>query len=94
MKPKRTMSEACIHANIHVPEAVLPNIGVNFYQNDATTSRTSFKDIHNGLPILVFVHGGGFLSGSGDTDIHGPEYLVGKGMIVATFNYRYLFGNY
>lgn len=41
------------------------------------------------LPILVFVHGGGFYTGSGDADLHGPEYLVSKDVIVITFNFRY-----
>ncbi|KAJ8714295.1 hypothetical protein PYW08_007915 [Mythimna loreyi] len=40
------------------------------------------------LPILVFIHGGGFAFGSGDADLHGPEYLVSKKVIVITFNYR------
>ncbi|XP_075982677.1 juvenile hormone esterase-like [Anticarsia gemmatalis] len=40
------------------------------------------------LPILVFIHGGGFAFGSGDTDLHGPEYLVSKKVVVITFNYR------
>lgn len=41
-----------------------------------------------GLPILVYIHEGGFAFGSGDTDIHGPEYLIRRGVIVITFNYR------
>ncbi|XP_045533089.1 juvenile hormone esterase-like [Pieris brassicae] len=71
MQP-RNMSEACIHANIHVPIHALPGS----YQQKAN------------LPIFVFVHGGGLAFGSGDSDLHGPEYLVQREMIVITFNYR------
>ncbi|KAJ8723600.1 hypothetical protein PYW07_007580 [Mythimna separata] len=69
------MSEACIHANVHVP--------LGAFHSDT-------KDIRQktGLPILVFIHGGGFQIGSGDSDLHGPEYLVSKGVILITFNYR------
>ncbi|KAG6442067.1 juvenile hormone esterase [Manduca sexta] len=74
MRP-RGMSEACIHANIHVPYYALPR--------DATD-----KNRFAGLPVLVFIHGGGFAFGSGDSDLHGPEYLVSKDVIVITFNYR------
>ncbi|XP_028174819.1 juvenile hormone esterase-like [Ostrinia furnacalis] len=70
------ISEACIHANIHVPIDALPD-------NDTDTNGTV------GLPILVFVHGGGWVCGSGDADFNGPEYMmVSKGVIVITFNYR------
>ncbi|KAJ2938574.1 hypothetical protein O0L34_g13072 [Tuta absoluta] len=44
--------------------------------------------VSKGLPILVFVHGGGFAFGSGDDDVHGPEHFVENGVIVITFNYR------
>jgi acetylcholinesterase len=79
------MSEACIHANIHVPLEALPD------PDPTPTGENTPKadDPHTGLPILVFIHGGGFAFGSGDTDLHGPEYLVSKGVIVITFNYRY-----
>ncbi|RVE49777.1 hypothetical protein evm_005507 [Chilo suppressalis] len=73
------MSEACIHANIHVPIEALP---------DPNEPPSLHVEAAPGLPILVFIHGGGFAFGSGDTDLHGPEYLVSKGVIVITFNYR------
>nr|APD13868.1 putative carboxylesterase CXE2 [Spodoptera litura] len=73
MRPQG-MSESCIHANIHVPMEALPE---------------QHPDVKlPGLPILVFIHGGGFAFGSGDADLHGPEYLVSKKVIVITFNYR------
>ncbi|KAI8419714.1 hypothetical protein MSG28_008401 [Choristoneura fumiferana] len=40
------------------------------------------------LPIMVFIHGGGFIEGSGAPLIYGPNYLVPKGVILVTFNYR------
>ncbi|XP_035449629.2 juvenile hormone esterase-like isoform X3 [Spodoptera frugiperda] len=83
--PKRGMSESCIYANVHVPLEALSVV--------RSTDEYEYKDWDRhghkkGIPILVFIHGGGFQSGSGDTDVHGPEYLVSKGIIVITFNYR------
>nr|ADU25006.1 juvenile hormone esterase related protein transcript variant 2 [Sesamia nonagrioides] len=69
------MSESCVLANVHVP------LDVYDRRSKAICQKT-------GLPILVFIHGGGFQAGSGDSDLHGPEYLVSKGVIVITFNYR------
>ncbi|KAK3911255.1 Venom carboxylesterase-6 [Frankliniella fusca] len=38
------------------------------------------------LPVMVWVHGGGFFSGSGC--IYGPEFLLDKDVVLVTFNYR------
>ncbi|CAH2107813.1 unnamed protein product [Euphydryas editha] len=40
------------------------------------------------IPVMVFIHGGGFASGSGDSDIHGPEFLLQHDVILVTINYR------
>lgn len=40
------------------------------------------------LPVLVWIHGGGFIFGSGSTLLYGPDYLVEKDVIVVTINYR------
>lgn len=40
------------------------------------------------MPVLVWIHGGGFIFGSGSTLLYGPEYLIEKDVIVVTFNYR------
>ncbi|XP_032511400.2 juvenile hormone esterase-like isoform X4 [Danaus plexippus] len=40
------------------------------------------------LPVLVYIHGGAFIFGSGGKSLYGPDFLVQKGVIVVTFNYR------
>ncbi|PZC79832.1 hypothetical protein B5X24_HaOG200167 [Helicoverpa armigera] len=40
------------------------------------------------MPVVVFVHGGGFKSGSGNVDHYSPDFLLRKNMVVVTFNYR------
>lgn len=40
------------------------------------------------LPVMVFIHGGAFAEGNGDDDIYGPDFLLEKGVILVTFNYR------
>ncbi|CAG9860252.1 unnamed protein product [Phyllotreta striolata] len=40
------------------------------------------------LPILFWIHGGGFNWGSGTYDDYGPKYLMGQGIIVVSTNYR------
>jgi para-nitrobenzyl esterase len=40
------------------------------------------------LPVLVYIYGGAFTSGSGDVPIYDGESLAKTGMVVVTFNYR------
>ncbi|CAG2064309.1 unnamed protein product [Timema podura] len=39
-------------------------------------------------PVMVWIHGGGFLSGSGNTDMFGPEFLIDTDVVLVTLNYR------
>lgn len=40
------------------------------------------------MPVLVWIHGGGWNSGSGQTDLFGPDYFMQKDVILVTMNYR------
>lgn len=37
---------------------------------------------------MVWIHGGGFVGGSGNEESAGPEYLLKKDVILVTLNYR------
>ncbi|XP_074113560.1 esterase FE4-like isoform X1 [Cotesia typhae] len=37
---------------------------------------------------LVWIHGGGFVFGSGDDDLFGPDLLIEKDIVLVTINYR------
>jgi para-nitrobenzyl esterase len=47
-----------------------------------TTSATA------GLPVLVWIHGGGFRVGSGREPLFDGEEVAKKGLVVVTLNYR------
>ncbi|CAK1547562.1 unnamed protein product [Leptosia nina] len=40
------------------------------------------------LPVIVYIHAGGFYSLSGRSDIQGPHYLLDRDIVLVTFNYR------
>jgi para-nitrobenzyl esterase len=40
------------------------------------------------LPVIVFIHGGGFTEGSGAVEVYGGGNLAAKGAVVVTINYR------
>lgn len=38
--------------------------------------------------VMVWIHGGGFVMGSGNADFYGPDYIMQKDVILVTLNYR------
>jgi para-nitrobenzyl esterase len=65
-------NEDCVYLNVYTPR----NQGQNGQgQNEGEN-----------LPVMVWIHGGAYTSGSGDP--YDPTRLVAKGVIVVTINYR------
>ncbi|XP_078050311.1 esterase E4-like [Augochlora pura] len=42
----------------------------------------------NYLPVLVFIHGGGYLTGNSSRYLYGPDYLLDENILLVTLNYR------
>lgn len=53
---------------------------LNVYTPDLTPAKP--------LPVMVWIHGGGFVCGSGSTEYYGPDFVVEKDVILVTVNYR------
>lgn len=43
---------------------------------------------HPNLPVMVYIHGGGFLCGNGDAFLYDPVHFVQRRVVIVTFNYR------
>ncbi|KAJ3619367.1 hypothetical protein MTP99_005055 [Tenebrio molitor] len=39
-------------------------------------------------PVLFWIHGGGFVFGSGSEDLYAPDYLITEDVVMVTINYR------
>lgn len=37
---------------------------------------------------MFFIHGGGFISGSGGFDDFGPDFIMNEDVVLVTMNYR------
>ncbi|CAG9119248.1 unnamed protein product [Plutella xylostella] len=53
--------------------------------NIYSPGQISYKKL---LPVIVYIHGGGFMSGSSNELIYNPEPIVRKNVIVVVINYR------
>nr|AHI17927.1 carboxylesterase [Sogatella furcifera] len=53
---------------------------LNVYTPSATPS--------SGYPVMVFIHGGGFVDGDAASDLYGPQKLLVKDIILVTLHYR------
>ncbi|XP_035435441.2 juvenile hormone esterase [Spodoptera frugiperda] len=40
------------------------------------------------LPVMVFLHGGGWMCGSGTTEMYGPQFLLDRDVVFVATNYR------
>jgi para-nitrobenzyl esterase len=49
---------------------------------------TSASNANDRRPVMVWIYGGGFTSGSGGTAWYDGENLAAKGPVIVTFNYR------
>ncbi|XP_037897614.1 esterase B1 isoform X1 [Glossina fuscipes] len=52
------------------------------------TSKVPKGDYNPQMPVMVWLHGGGYSFGSGNTFLYGPDYLVAENVVLVTLNYR------
>ncbi|XP_065225811.1 esterase FE4-like [Planococcus citri] len=57
---------------------------LNVYAPETFAPANSLK------PVMVYIHGGGFAHGSGNSSVYGPDFLLEYDVIVVTINYRLL----
>ncbi|CAB3234691.1 unnamed protein product, partial [Arctia plantaginis] len=71
--------------NLWDPDHQPPNMGEDCLYLNVYTPQIKPSSL---LPVMFYIHGGGYLAGSGDDDYFGPEFLVRDGVILVTINYR------
>jgi len=57
-------------------------------QEDAGVINVFTPYLDRKLPVMAYIHGGGFQGGSSKTDMAGPDFLLQKDVVLVTFNYR------
>ena len=76
---------ACMQNGVSMPGETPPAISEDcLYLNIWTPAQNA----HARLPVMVWVHGGGFSSGSASMPLYWGDRLARMGVIVVTFSYR------
>jgi para-nitrobenzyl esterase len=89
VRQAKEFSHACWQtpypASASIYQSVLPPLDEDcLYLNIWTTA----KSRQDRLPVMVWIHGGGFTRGSGASRSYDGELLARKGVVVVTLNYR------
>lgn len=45
-------------------------------------------DTSKPLPVMVWLHGGGFQIGAANRDLYAPDFFMQKDVVLVTINYR------
>ncbi|KAJ6637789.1 Juvenile hormone esterase [Pseudolycoriella hygida] len=71
---------------------ICPQNGILFGSNaddeDCLSLNVYSPNLNRRLPVMVWIYGGSFSSGSGNSFIYGPNFFVGEGVVLVTMNYR------
>ena len=64
--------------------------GIHIGREDCLSLNVYSPDLQpdSPLPVMVFIHGGGFVSGTGDSTFAGPSFLMDQDVVLVSVNYR------
>ncbi len=76
---------ACMQAGVSMPGETPPAVSEDcLYLNIWTPA----KSAHQRLPVIVWIYGGGYISGSASMPLYWGDRLAQKGVIIVTIAYR------
>ncbi|KAJ9587060.1 hypothetical protein L9F63_019348, partial [Diploptera punctata] len=77
----------CLQRNFFNPDEDLQGEEDCLYLNVFTPKKPgSARDVL--LDVMFWIHGGGWISGSGGSLMYGPQFLLDKDIVLVTINYR------
>ncbi|CAG9813114.1 unnamed protein product [Phaedon cochleariae] len=91
LRPKQKFLEGHVDATRYAPPCIQPRPGTNMIigSEDCLAVNVFTPELPTGLeglPVVVWIHGGGFRYGSASQ--YGVRHLVGKQLVVVTIQYR------
>lgn len=77
--------DVCPQRNIYTRTHVIEGVEDCLYLNVYTPKKSETK---GPLPVMMFLHGGGYLCGGGNIHWYGPDILLDRDVILVVPNYR------
>lgn len=88
-EPKWDHIFEAIEENVRCPQRIGDTIVIGQEDCLSLNVYVPVNSFSNGnLPVMVFIHGGGYYDGSGLPAIYGAEYLMKHEVVLVTINYR------
>ncbi|XP_049814167.1 juvenile hormone esterase-like isoform X3 [Schistocerca nitens] len=78
----------CTQKNYFLEQPVVAGQEDCLYLNVYTPRLPSSEQVQPLLPVLVYIHGGGWFSGSSSPQLVGPQLLMDRDIVLVTLNYR------
>lgn len=90
--PNTNVSEDCLYINVWAPAKARLRHGRGANSGEHASKPDEPNQAHqnfSGLPMLIWIYGGGFMTGSATLDIYNADIMSAVGnVIVASFQYR------
>ncbi|XP_075986053.1 carboxylic ester hydrolase-like [Anticarsia gemmatalis] len=80
-----------VYAGEEGPSCPVPAPPPGYYVDEDCLTLNVYTPTNNGsklLPVIFYIHAGGFYSMSGRSDYAGPHYLLDRDVVLVTINYR------
>jgi para-nitrobenzyl esterase len=84
VRPAHQFSPACMQSGVSMPGEPMPTIDEDCLYLNLWGPR----DGRRNLPVMVWIHGGGYTNGSSALPLYWGDSLARRGVIVVTLNYR------
>ncbi|XP_043595454.1 venom carboxylesterase-6-like [Bombus pyrosoma] len=79
----------CIQRNIFTYDDEIVGVEDCLYLNVYTPKVPTEEDkLKGGYPVMIWLHGGGWVCGAGHSDYYHPKFLLDHDVILVTVNYR------
>ncbi|KZC14638.1 PREDICTED: esterase E4-like [Dufourea novaeangliae] len=89
VRPAKEDANMCVQRNVFIYDDNILGVEDCLYLNVYTPKLPTEEDkSKGGYPVLIWLHGGGWIAGSGHSAIYGPKFLLDHDVILVTVNYR------